>query len=181
MPTRDEETLRIDELRRLLTRANEAYYQQADPVMSDREFDQLMAELIQLEAHHPDLADSASPSRVVGGGTIDGFKTVAHSQPMLSIDNTYSVEDVRGWYARIIKTLDGEQPVLACDPKIDGVAVAIRYENHQFALAVTRGDGVKGDDITAQVRRLIEVPLALTMGLLQLSFDCLNIAQAFIG
>ncbi len=161
MPTRDEETLRIDELRRLLTRANEAYYQQADPVMSDREFDQLMAELIQLEAHHPDLADSASPSRVVGGGTIDGFKTVAHSQPMLSIDNTYSVEDVRGWYARIIKTLDGEQPVLACDPKIDGVAVAIRYENHQFALAVTRGDGVKGDDITAQVRRLIEVPLAL--------------------
>ena len=161
MPIRDEETLRIDELRRLLTRANEAYYQQADPTMSDREFDERMAELIRLEADHPDLADPDSPSRVVGGGTIEGFETIPHSQPMLSIDNTYSVEDVRGWYARMIKALDGEQPVLACDPKIDGVAVAIRFENHRFDRAVTRGDGLKGDDITAQVRRLVGVPLTL--------------------
>ena len=161
MPTRDEETLRIVELRGLLTGANEAYYQQAAPVMTDREFDELMAELIRLEGAHPELADSNSPSRVVGGGTINGFETIDHSHPMLSIDNTYSVEDVRGWYARIIKGLEGRQPVLACDPKIDGVAVAIRFENRRFSRAVTRGDGVKGDDITAQVRRLTGVPLSL--------------------
>lgn len=161
MPTRDEETLRIDELRSLLTRANEAYYLHAAPEMSDREFDELMAELIQLESGRPELADPDSPSRVVGGGTIDGFDTIPHSHPMLSIDNTYSVEDVRNWYARIIKTLEVESPGLACDPKIDGVAVAIRFENQRLVRAVTRGDGVNGDDITAQVRRIISVPLTL--------------------
>ena len=161
MPTRDEETLRIVELRGLLTRANEAYYQEAAPVMTDGEFDGLMAELITLEERHPHLADSNSPSRVVGGGTIAGFETVEHNHPMLSIDNTYSVEDIRGWYARVMKGLDGRQPVLACDPKIDGVAVAIRFENRRLTRAVTRGDGVKGDDITAQVRRLTGVPLSL--------------------
>ncbi|MEE2907127.1 MAG: NAD-dependent DNA ligase LigA, partial [Planctomycetota bacterium] len=161
MARSDEETCRIKELRRLLTEANEAYYLKAEPVLSDGEFDRLLAELGQLEARRPDLADPDSPTRVVGGGTISGFKTVKHSQPMLSIDNTYSVDDVRAWYERVLKALEGVEPALCCDPKIDGVAVAIRYEQHTLELAVTRGDGVKGDDITAQVRRIASIPLQL--------------------
>ena len=91
MAKRDEETFRIMELRRLLTEANEAYYLKNAPVMSDREFDELLAELGQLEAGRPDLADPDSPTRLVGGGTVSGFSTVQHSRPMLSIVNTYSV------------------------------------------------------------------------------------------
>ena len=161
MAKRDEETFRIMELRRLLTEANEAYYLKNAPVMSDREFDELLAELGQLEAGRPDLADPDSPTRLVGGGTVSGFSTVQHSRPMLSIDNTYSVEDVRSWHDRIVKGLGDEAPTLCCDPKIDGVAVAVRYQERKMAIAVTRGDGVKGDDITAQVRRITALPLQL--------------------
>ena len=161
MARRDEETSRIHELRAVLREANEAYYIRAEPTLTDREFDELLAELGQLEAGRPDLADPDSPTRVVGGGTIEGFQTVPHSRPMLSIDNTYSVEDVRSWHARVLKGLDGATPTLCCDPKIDGVAVAIRYEDRKLAIAVTRGDGVKGDDITAQVRRITALPLQL--------------------
>ena len=116
MASKVEETRRIQELRLLLTKANEAYYQQAQPTLADTEFDSLMKELAQLEAKHPGLADASSPTRVVGGGTIEGFETVQHSHPMLSIDNSYSVEDVRAWYGRVVKGLDGAEPILACDP-----------------------------------------------------------------
>ena len=132
--------------------------------MSDGEFDRLLAELGLLEHENPELADPDSPTRIVGAGTIKGFRTVPHSRPMQSIDNTYSVEDIRTWYERLIKGLDGAKPQLTCDPKIDGVAVAIRYESGKLALALTRGDGRKGDDITAQVQRIAAVPLQLASG-----------------
>ncbi|HRP62062.1 MAG TPA: NAD-dependent DNA ligase LigA [Phycisphaerales bacterium] len=166
---------RILELRELLDRANRAYYTDAAPIMSDREFDRLLAELIELEAVHPELHDPTSPSQRVGGAPIDGFKTVRHTVPMQSIDNTYSIEDLRAWHARVTKLLGvsstengdslfgtSDSFAYVCDPKIDGVAVSLRYERGALVRGVTRGDGEKGDDITAQVRAIRAIPLRLS-------------------
>ena len=160
---------RIQHLRDLLDRANRAYWVDAQPIMPDSEYDALLEELIELEARHPDLADPNSPSQRVGGEPIAGFVTVRHNAPMLSIDNTYSIDDLRAWHDRVGKGLgdaggdgDGDEtPVYVCDPKIDGVAVSLRYERGGLAVAVTRGDGERGDDITAQVRTIRAIPLRL--------------------
>lgn len=180
---------RIDELRDLLERANYAYYVEAEPIMSDLDYDKLMRELIDLEQAHPEYFDPNSPSQRIGDQPIPGFKTVRHAVPMTSIDNTYSIAELRTWYRRVLKGLgfddaddisqssdddDGglfssamqekrNAPPVAfvCDPKIDGVAVNLRYENGLLVLAATRGDGEKGDDITAQVRTIRAIPLRL--------------------
>lgn len=178
---------RARELRGLLDRANRAYYIDARPIMSDVEFDRLLNELIELEAAHPELQTPDSPTRRVGGDAIDGFSQRAHTLPMLSIDNSYSTADVLEWHARVLRSLgigqdtaeqrsasgslfappaatstDTVLPMIVCDPKIDGVAVSLRYERGQLAYALTRGDGVKGDDITANVRTIRSVPLTLS-------------------
>src|SRR5262245_65984888 len=127
---------RIAQLRELLHRANRAYYADNAPIMSDPEFDRQLAELAKLEQEHPELDDPTSPTHRVGGEPIEGFKTVTHAVPMLSIDNTYSEEEVREWYARVLRGLGGgnslfqadEPPTLVCDPKIDGLALSLRYE-----------------------------------------------------
>ena len=155
------EIRRIEELRVLLRQANEAYYRQADPIMSDRDFDQMLEELEHLEARHPECWDTESPTRTVGGGTIEGFESIAHTVPMQSIDNTYSVDDVLDWHARMVRLLGGRVPMLTCDPKIDGVAVSLRYEQGRLVRAVTRGDGKVGDDVTAQARRIRDIPVRL--------------------
>ncbi len=152
---------RARDLRERLDRANRAYYVEDDPVMSDREFDDLMAELIELERSHPGLADPLSPSVRVGGEPVEGFSTRAHTVPMLSIDNTYSEADVREWHARITKALGTPQVALVTDPKIDGVALSLTYENGQLVRAVTRGDGAEGDDITNNARAIASIPLKL--------------------
>ncbi|NNF43176.1 MAG: NAD-dependent DNA ligase LigA [Phycisphaerales bacterium] len=156
---------RIEELRTLLAEANRAYYADAEPIMPDSSYDTLMRELIELEATHPELADAHSPSQRVGGMPINGFRTVAHALPMQSIDNTYDVDDLRAWHDRVRKGLglddDAPTPALTCDPKIDGVAVSLRYEGGRLAVAVTRGDGQKGDDITAQATTIRAIPLRL--------------------
>jgi len=174
---------RIRALRRLLHAANTAYYVDAKPVMSDREFDDLLLELGQLESEHPGLADSNSPTVRVGGGLIDGFAPAEHAEPMLSIDNTYSEQDVRLWHARVAKALhplsenalfaaatnsstDGDLPVslalpLVCEPKIDGLALSLTYVDGNLVRAVTRGDGVTGDDVTAAARVIRSIPLLL--------------------
>ncbi|MDP7029900.1 MAG: NAD-dependent DNA ligase LigA [Phycisphaerales bacterium] len=153
---------RIESLRTLLRTANHAYYVDADPIMSDREFDGLLEELEHLEAAHPEAWAADSPTRVVGGGTIEGFRSVEHAVPMQSIDNTYTMEDVRAWHARVVAALEMDRPLLTCDPKIDGVAVSLLYEQGRLIRAVTRGDGVRGDDVTPQVRRIRSVPIRLT-------------------
>ncbi|MDI1291015.1 MAG: NAD-dependent DNA ligase LigA, partial [bacterium] len=156
---------RITELRALLNKANSAYYTEDAPIMSDPEFDRLLAELGRLEAENPQLQTSDSPTKRVGGAPIEGFRTVAHAKPMLSIDNTYSEADVREWYARILKQLGDSSPTaaptLVCDPKIDGLAISLRYENGILALALTRGDGLKGDDVTHAARCIRAIPLRL--------------------
>lgn len=162
---------RVTHLRELLNRASRAYYTDAKPIMPDAEFDRLLAELASLEAAHPELADPTSPTQRVGGEAIDSFRSVAHAVPMLSIDNTYSEPDVREWYARVAKGLSSgdslfssssDQPIiLTADPKIDGVALSLRYEQGKLARAVTRGDGSKGDDVTHAARTIRSVPLSL--------------------
>ncbi|MCC6228615.1 MAG: NAD-dependent DNA ligase LigA [Phycisphaerales bacterium] len=170
-PVSHEARKRAEHLRDVLNRANRAYYVDATPIMPDAEFDRHLAELAALEAAHPELAVPTSPTQRVGGEAIDSFRSVAHAVPMLSIDNTYSEADVREWYARVEKGLSGgdslfasatnEPIVLTADPKIDGVALSVRYENGRLVRAVTRGDGSKGDDVTHAARTIRSVPLTL--------------------
>lgn len=165
---------RIDELRRLIRKADRAYYVDNAPIMADSEYDRLLRELRDLEEAHPECADPDSPTQRVAGEPIKGFRTVAHAVPMQSIDNTYSIEDLRAWHQRVLKGLGIEECAesdlfakpqavqYVCDPKIDGVAISLRYEKGRLVAAVTRGDGEKGDDVTAQVRAIRAVPLELS-------------------
>lgn len=170
---------RIESLRARLRHANRAYYTDAAPAMSDREYDELLAELAQLEAAHPELDDPNSPTKRVGGEPIAGFETVPHTLPMLSIDNTYSTEEVRTWVTRIGRLLGEQRPAgdqslfgetdappiaFVCEPKIDGVALSLRYEQGVLVRALTRGDGEKGDDVTHAARTIRAIPLTLSGG-----------------
>ena len=147
-------------LRDLLDRANTAYYCDADPIMADSEYDRQLKRLADLEAAHPELADPASPTRRVGGAPIDSFTPVQHARPMQSIDNTYDIEGLRSWTARCEKQL-GRAPSLFADPKVDGVAISLRYEEGVLVQAATRGDGSVGDDVTSNIRAVRAVPLRL--------------------
>ena len=164
MADQQDDFARIEQLRDLLHRANRAYYVEADPLMSDAEFDRRLNELAALEAAHPELEDPHSPTRRVGGEPLEGFETVPHAQRMMSVDNTYSLEDLRAWHERVVKGLDGAEPTFVCDPKIDGVAISLRYEEGVLAAAITRGDGEQGDLVTANVRAIDSVPLRLADG-----------------
>ena len=174
--TRDAQ--RIVKLRREIDRHNRLYYTDAAPELSDRDFDALLRELIDLEEKHPDLVTPDSPTQRVGGDPIEGFNTLPHAQPMLSIDNTYNRDELQAWYDRTLKTIakdaspgpdnalfptadDTPPPPLILEPKIDGVAVSLRYEKGQLVQALSRGDGKRGDDITHNVRTIRSVPLTL--------------------
>src|SRR5262249_39355428 len=145
-----------------IERHNRLYYVEAAPEISDREFDRLMKRLEALEAEHPELLAPDSPSQRVGGEPLTGFRTVNHAVPMLSIDNTYSYDEIREWDARIKRALSpGDSIRYAVELKVDGVAVSLRYEDGLFVLGATRGDGERGDDITANLRTVREIPLRL--------------------
>ncbi len=151
---------KISELRDLLDRANTAYYVDAQPLMADTEYDRLLAELADIERQFPEFADATSPTQRIGGQPIEGFEQVAHTIAMQSIDNTYDIEGFLAWYRRCEKS-SGHPLVLVADPKIDGVAVSLRYEQGKLARAVTRGDGAVGDDVTVNVRAMRAIPLRL--------------------
>lgn len=152
---------RIEKLRDDIRRHDRAYYLHGEPIISDKAYDDLFNELKALEARHPDLVSEDSPTQRVGGAPIEGFDHVAHSIPMLSIDNTYDEDQLRKFDERVSKGLDGKPYEYVVEPKIDGVAAAIRYEDGVFTQAVSRGDGVTGDDITHSVRTIRSVPLRL--------------------
>lgn len=151
---------RIDQLSSELEQHNFNYYVQDNPTISDYEFDKLLEELILLEKAYPDLAHSNSPTQRVGGQITKQFATVKHRYPMLSLGNTYNMDEVAEFEERIRKVVLGDLEYV-CELKFDGVAIGITYINGQLAQAVTRGDGEKGDDITANVKTIRSIPLKL--------------------
>jgi DNA ligase (NAD+) len=138
-----------------------AYYVLAQPVISDQEYDRLYHELLDLEKEFPNLATPDSPSHRVGGAPLSEFQSVRHAVPMMSLDNTYSQEEVRDFVKRVQKLLPDEKLEWVVEPKVDGVAVSLRYENGVLAVGATRGDGTTGDDITANLKTIRSVPLNL--------------------
>ena len=151
---------RIDLLRKELAEYNHSYYVLDTSIISDFEFDKLLQELVKLEDENPEFFDATSPTQRVGGGVIDGFKTVAHKYRMLSLGNTYSEEDLHDFDTRLHKLTDQEIEYV-CELKYDGVSVSLTYENGDLTQALTRGDGAQGDDVTANVRTIKSIPLKL--------------------
>jgi DNA ligase (NAD+) len=155
---------RVEKLREELNHHSYLYYVEAKPQISDQAFDKLLRELADLEAAHPELVTPDSPTQRVGGQPIEGFKTVEHAVPMMSIDNTYKAEEVRAFDERVRRLLDGQSPTYVLEPKVDGVASTLRYEKGALVLAATRGDGRRGDDITSNARTIRSIPLRLEEG-----------------
>jgi DNA ligase (NAD+) len=148
----------IDKLRTQLERHNRLYYA-GEPEISDFDFDQRMRRLQELEAQHPEYADPNSPTARVGGETVAGFATVIHEPPMLSIENAYSLEELHEWHERVKRGLGREEIEYEAELKIDGVSIDLLYENGALKRAATRGDGVRGDDVTPNVRTVGVLPL----------------------
>lgn len=152
---------RILELRELLNSHNHNYYVLNQPTISDQEFDHLMRELQDLEAAHPELADPLSPTQRVGSDLSQGFKQVVHERPMMSLGNSYSIEEVQDFLRRAKDGLGGEPVEIVGEMKYDGTSISVIYENGRLVRAVTRGDGVRGDDVTANVITIRSIPLQL--------------------
>jgi DNA ligase (NAD+) len=150
----------IDKLRKDLERHNRLYYAGKHEI-SDYDFDQLLRRLLELEAHHPELFDPNSPTQRVGGDKIKSFKTVVHDPPMLSIENVYTVEELHEWHERVKRGLGRDDVEFEAELKIDGVSIDLLYEKGQLTRAATRGDGVRGDDVTPNVRTVRSLPLKL--------------------
>jgi len=155
----------VEELRREIRRHDHAYYVLARPTISDRAYDRLLEELRRLEEEHPELLTPDSPTQRVGGEPLEEFRTVRHSTPMLSLDNTYNEEELRAFDERARRALgmEADAPPLdyVVEPKLDGVAVTLTYETGRFTLGATRGDGRQGDDITENLRTVRGLPLVL--------------------
>lgn len=160
----DSEVLRINELRQQLHRHNYNYYVLNQPEIDDQQFDMLMHELQDLEQIHPEMFDANSPTQRVGSDISSEFQQVAHRYPMLSLANTYSEADIEEWYNQVKRGLEGEEFEICCEMKYDGLSISLIYENGRLVRAVTRGDGVHGDDVTANVKTIKTIPLVLQQG-----------------
>ena len=156
--TEAEACARIETLRRDITEHNRRYYEEAAPTISDREYDRLYKELVDLETQFPELVTPDSPTQRVGGKPLRAFAQIQHRVPMLSLDNTYSEEEVVNFYKRIMRLLPEEKIPVVIEPKVDGVAVSVMYENGKLTYAATRGDGSVGDEITQNIRTIKSVP-----------------------
>jgi DNA ligase (NAD+) len=152
---------RASVLRDQINHHNRLYYQEARQEISDQEFDALLRELRELEEKYPELRTEDSPTQQVGGKPLEAFEQVAHRTPMLSLDNTYSETELRDFCTRVSKGLGGESFTLVVEPKVDGVAISLLYENGKLQTAVTRGDGQRGDDVTQNVRTIRSIPTSL--------------------
>lgn len=159
-----DEKQRILQLRQELHEHNHKYYVLNQPSISDQEFDFMMHELQELEARHPEMADPDSPTQRVGSDISTEFKQVAHKYPMLSLANTYNEQDVADFYNSVSKGLNGEDFEICCEMKYDGLSISLTYVDGRLTQAVTRGDGVHGDDVTANVRTIRSIPLVLKDG-----------------
>ncbi|MDK2858471.1 MAG: ligase [Verrucomicrobiota bacterium] len=151
-----------EKLRAEIERHNHLYYVEAAPEISDRDYDALLERLEKIEKQFPELAVSDSPTRRVGGRPLKGFKNVRHTVPMISLANTYNKEELVEFDLRVRKRLGDTPYTYVLEPKIDGVAISLRYENGQLIRAVTRGDGTTGDEVTANIRTIRSIPLRLS-------------------
>ena len=156
-----DERQRIEQLRRELHEHNYRYYVLNQPTIGDQEFDFMMHELQDLEARHPEMADENSPTQRVGSDLNEEFRQVEHKYPMLSLANTYNEQDVSDWYESVKKGLAGEDFEVCCEMKYDGLSISLTYVDGRLTQAVTRGDGVRGDDVTANVKTIRSIPLVL--------------------
>ena len=154
-------TERAAELRDTLNRANRLYYVEQSPDMSDAEWDVMLRELQALEAEHPELLTPDSPTQRVGAPPSDGFAEVVHPSPMLSLGNVFDRKELEAWHGRVSEYVEVDQFDMSCELKIDGLAISIRYENGVLVQAATRGDGIRGEDVTANVRTIKSIPLRL--------------------
>jgi DNA ligase (NAD+) len=152
---------RIEELRSVVADHDRHYYLEAAPIISDREYDELYRELRALETEYPDLATPDSPTRRVGGAPLESFRQIAHRTPMLSLDNTYSENEVADFFRRLERLLPGETINTVVEPKVDGVALSLFYRRGVLEYGATRGNGVVGDDVTQNIRTIRAVPLRL--------------------
>lgn len=152
---------RISLLREQLHAHNHRYYVENNPVISDQDFDFMMHELQDLESRHPEMYDPNSPTMRVGSDITKEFRQVTHRYPMLSLANTYSAEDVEEWYNQVKRGLEGEDFEICCEMKYDGLSISLTYEKGRLVQAVTRGDGVRGDDVTTNVKTIRSIPLVL--------------------
>lgn len=160
MPTVEQQ---IDALRTEIRRLDHLYYVAATPAVSDLQYDRLLEELKQLEQEHPEFQSADSPTQRVGDAPVDHLEQVSHRVPMLSIDNTYSREDLQAYFERTEKSLDGQPIEWVMEFKIDGVAASVRYEDGVMIMALTRGNGQVGDDITHNIRTVRDLPLRFTV------------------
>ncbi|MBP7654656.1 NAD-dependent DNA ligase LigA, partial [Candidatus Dependentiae bacterium] len=154
---------KITELRDLIEYHNKKYYIEAEPEITDFEYDILLKELLVLETKYPEYKSPDSPTEKVGGDVLEEFETVFHRVPMKSLENTYSANDVNDWYSRVIKIIKTDLEFVV-ELKIDGVAVSAVYDNGQFIKGVTRGDGERGDDISLNIKTIKSLPLKILNG-----------------
>jgi DNA ligase (NAD+) len=194
MATSREVARRARELRELIENHNYRYYVLDDPEIPDAQFDELMRELQQIESAHPELADAGSPTQRVGGQPAREFREVVHAMPMLSLDNAFSEQDIVDFDRRARERLDVERIAYSAEPKIDGLAITLRYEQGRLVQAATRGDGSRGEDVTVNVRAIRSVPLQLRgsrpppvleargeVFMTRQSFEALNLRQSARG
>ena len=152
---------RIEKLRAEINRHNYRYYVLDDPEVADAEYDGLMRELKALEEEYPRLLTPDSPTQRVGAAPVEAFGVVEHPLPLLSLGNAFSNEELTAWYNRISKLIDGQKLDFACEHKIDGLAVALTYINGKLTTGATRGNGVRGEDITQNSRTVRSIPLSV--------------------
>ena len=194
MATSREVARRARELRELIENHNYRYYVLDDPEVADAQFDALMRELQQIESRHPELADADSPTQRVGGQASREFRAVVHAVPMLSLDNAFSEQDILDFDRRARERLDVEAIAYSAEPKIDGLAITLRYEQGRLVQAATRGDGSRGEDVTVNVRAIRSVPIQLRgrklppvleargeVFMTRKSFEALNLRQSERG
>src|SRR5438105_14377204 len=162
--TEAEVRTRIEMLRRDITAHNRRYYEEAAPTVSDREYDRLYKQLVDLETQFPDLVTPDSPTQRIGGKPLQAFEQVPHLISMLSLDNTYSEQEVENFHVRIQRLLPNEKIPVVIEPKVDGVAVSLIYENAKLRQAATRADGNVDDKITQNIRTIRSVPQRLRDG-----------------
>ena len=181
MATKKILAVRAEELRALLHHHSHRYYILNRPEIADAEYDRLFNELKALEEAHPELVTPDSPTQRVGGTVAEGFASVQHRVAMLSLDNAYTADEIREFEARLARALPGEPFHYVCEPKVDGLGVALLYERGRFVRGATRGDGRLGEDITQNLKTVRTIPLRLRR-LVSPSLDLLEVrGEVFMG